>query len=434
MKNDLFREFSKTDKKQIHKTFYWSTKDKIKINSIYNNPGKSYKSSSTDFSKNCWIIGQIFEDEKLESSILKAIEALKNGVSQLTFVIENDQEINPILNNRDLKNASILFYFKNYSNYSLNLNSSKNKKFLAFDILFNLVKKGNWIKSEQNDIALWKNNILENNQTVFIDARIYQNAGASLIEEIAFSINHVNEYLNILENSTKEKINFEIFLNIAIGSNYFFEIAKIQTLRVLLKRIFKEYKHDLNLNIVSEPSQRNMTFFDYNNNMMRTTSSCMAAILGGSNIINNLSYDKIFNPPNDFGDRISKNQLLILKHESHFDKIKNAIEGSFYIEKLIKKFSKASLKKLKKIEKKGGFIECVKNNLIQKTIKKSSSHEKFLFNKNKVTLVGINNYQDYNEKKEAFQKVKLKNKKTTVDQIITSRLAFETELKRSSHG
>ena len=98
-----------------------------------------------------------------------------------------------------------------------------------------------------------------------------------------------------------------------MGTNYFFEIAKIRALRILFNTLASEYNYNFDCHIIATPTKRNKTIYDYNVNMLRTTTECMSAILGGANAVSNLAYDAIYHKDNEFGDRISRNQLLILK-------------------------------------------------------------------------------------------------------------------------
>ena len=118
-----------------------------------------------------------------------------------------------------------------------------------------------------------------------------------------------------------------------MGGNYFFEIAKLRAFRILWETLLNEYGiENSNVNIFTQPSLRNKTIYDYNVNILRTTSECMSAILGGSNTISNVSYDAIFHKSNEFGERISRNQLLILQQESYLQEAQNVADGSYYID------------------------------------------------------------------------------------------------------
>ena len=114
-----------------------------------------------------------------------------------------------------------------------------------------------------------------------------------------------------------------MLFQVAVGPNYFFEIAKLRALRVLYASMAREYGFNENCIILATPSRRNKTLYDYNVNLLRTTTECMSAVLGGADSICNLPYDVLYHKNNEFGSRIARNQLLILKHESYFEKVAN---------------------------------------------------------------------------------------------------------------
>ena len=87
--------------------------------------------------------------------------------------------------------------------------------------------------------------------------------------------------------------------------------------------------NNIKAHIFTQPSLRNKTIYDYNTNMLRTTSECMSAVLGGSNTVCNVSYDSIYHKSNEFGERISRNQLLVLKEELEVNLIKICVYNNF---------------------------------------------------------------------------------------------------------
>src|SRR5690554_7522397 len=103
---------------------------------------------------------------------------------------------------------------------------------------------------------------------------------------------------------------------------------------MLFDALKKEYNYEFDCHIIAQPTKRNKTIYDYNVNMLRTTTECMSAILGGADAVQNIAYDAVFHKTNEFGDRISRNQLLILKEECYFDKVNNPADGAYYIESL----------------------------------------------------------------------------------------------------
>ncbi|MCV6631543.1 MAG: methylmalonyl-CoA mutase family protein, partial [Flavobacteriaceae bacterium] len=207
---------------------------------------------------------------------------------------------------------------------------------------------------------------LSDQTQIFVDTSIYQNAGADIVQQLAYALGHVTEYLEFLDKSNiKQK---EISMHVAIAGNYFFEIAKLKALRYLWEQLTLVFTQQPALFISATPSRRNKTLYDYNVNMLRTTTECMSAVLGGANMVYNKAYDSIYHKDNEFGDRIARNQLLILKNEAYFDKVSNPTEGAYYIESLTDQFADKALSLLKEIEASGGFLQQLKKGKIQEKI------------------------------------------------------------------
>ena len=246
-------------------------------------------------------------------------------------------------------------------------------------------------QSLENDEILEFQNIDNKNFKININSASVRNKGANIIQEIAFLLSLANEYLNIYGCNIAEHISFEL----TQGSNYFFEISKIQVLRILWSIISNEHGQQIDDCIITTiPSVRNKTIKNYNNNIIRSTSECISGILGGCNFIKSIPYDSLFNEKNEFSQRIMNNQLLILKNETHLDKVSNAIEGCYYINDLIRIVSEKSLSLFKKIEKNGGYFESHKNGFIKEQIEKSNRLENSFYDLKKNILVGFNKYID----------------------------------------
>jgi methylmalonyl-CoA mutase len=169
-------------------------------------------------------------------------------------------------------------------------------------------------------------------------------------------------------------------------------------------------------------------------NMLRTTTECMSAILGGANWVNNLAYDEIFHKRNEFGERISRNQLLILKQESYFDKVLNPVDGTYYIESLTKELAEKALAIFKTIEAGKGFIHQLFEGKIQKKIKESAEREQAKVNAGEFKLVGLNTYENLEDQMsqnlELFPFLKQQQRKTLIEPILEKRLAEPIEKER----
>jgi len=382
------------------------------------------------------------EDFKICQSILisseneannSAIDVIKRGANAIKFIVSN--KLNPTILFKNLLNKNIEFHFQ-FEFFEEEFVQElveilKNETvFYNIDIIGNLAKSGNWYASLNEDFKSLENLILKNKFSISVNADLYQNAGANNVQQVAYALAHVNEYLTKFGSEIANKIQF----NFAIGSNYFFEIAKIRAFKYLYNLILSEYNTTANAQIFAQPSLRNKTLYDYNVNMLRTTTESMSAILSGANTISNISYDAIFHNSNEFGDRIARNQLLILKEESYFTNAQEIATNSYYIEAITKQIAEKALTIFKEIEKSGGFLHQLKEGTIQRKIDENAKKEQAQFNAEEIILVGTNKYPNDQDKMkhdiEVHPFVERNPKKTLIIPIIPKRLSEELEQKR----
>jgi methylmalonyl-CoA mutase len=306
---------------------------------------------------------------------------------------------------------------------------------IGVDIIGNLVSTGNWFENLAKDHETLENilklDALKSTLTIHVDA--YQNAGATMVQQLAYALSHANEYLNHYGSKIINKITF----NVTVGSHYFFEIAKLRALRHLWSILAKEYDLNQECIIIASPSKRNKTLYDYNVNMLRTTTECMSAVLGGADFVHNLPYDALYHEANEFGDRIARNQLRILKDESYFDKTNNPTEGAYYIESITQQLAEKALLLFKDIEANGGFVKQLKEGTIFRKIKESAAKEQELFDEGKEVLLGTNKYPNPDDRMkhdlelDPFSKNEVQ--KVVVLPIKLRRLATKIEKERLKH-
>ena len=226
-----------------------------------------------------------------------------------------------------------------------------------------------------------------------IDSSPFKNIGCNIIQEVAFTLGMGNEYLNNYGKNIASSICFEL----GQGGNYFFEIAKIQVIRRLWHLITSHHENEItNVVIAAKPIIRNKTIKNYNNNLIRTTSECMSAILGGCDYIKSQAYDCLFKDKNNFSENLMLKQLLIIKEETNIDKVDNICEGSYYISYLIENIMKESFNLFKKIENNGGFFKNLSSGVITRDIEKNNKKEIGLYQTKNKILVGYNAYTDEN--------------------------------------
>jgi len=456
-KEGLFEEFNtisaKAWKQQIqfdlkgadyNKNLVWESPEGISVKPFYHaDDFESRNIAKIDQVPKLYIAQNIFASSGKKANE-KALDVLNRGADCLIFTIPSqDIKVDALLQNIDLSKSPIYFemqflsydYIKQIRDYVAHKNATI---YLNIDIIGNLALTGNWFQNMDKDHEILTR-ILEGDltssgvNTLSIDVSLYQNAGANQVQQLAYALAHASEYLNfMIDNNIKptSKVTFKV----AVDTNYFFEIAKLRALRLLWKTLAMKYGIDTDCNILATPTLRNKTLYDHHVNMLRTTTECMSAILGGANTICNLPYDGVFHKDNEFSERIARNQLLIIKEESHFKKVNNPADGSYYIESLTAQIADKALKLFKNIEVGGGFLKQLKAHNIQKKIRESALKEQNQFNKNEKVLVGSNKYMNELDRMkgdmELYPFLKTKPRKTLLEPIVTKRLAEELEKKR----
>lgn len=449
MSKDLFNEFSEVSSKEwkqkiqsdlkgadYNDTLITKTLEGIDIKPFYH-ADETENDSATLSNATQWKICQTIKVEDAKTANQQALDSLNRGAESIRFVLSETIDTKVLLEHIDIKSTSIYFQVNFLSEAFVNALSqfgSDSQFYIEIDIIGNLAKSGNWFTDLKTDHSILES-IVEKytdfNSIISIDTGLYQNAGANSIQQLAYALAHANEYLNHFGTKITDKVSVQF----AVGTNYFMEIAKLKAFRLLWSSLVSEYSENTTQpNIFATPTLRNKTIYDYNTNMLRTTTECMSAILGGADVISNSPYDYIFHNSNEFGERISRNQLLILKNESYFDKVSNPTEGAYYIESLTNQLAEKALELFKDIEANGGFLHQLKEGTIQRKIKESAEKEQELFNNGNEILLGTNKHpNDKDRMKNDLEKIPFlqqNKRKTLIEPIIEKRLAETLEQER----
>ena len=421
-----------------NETLIWKSLEGIDVKPFYHSEDFK-KLPEVSNAKACnWNICEVVNEETCLDANQKALHALSHGAESIRFVLKSKEcDLKTLLKNIDLSSTPLYFELQFLSSEFVSeidtIAKENNASFYVLtDIIGNLAKTGNWFSNLKEDHKQLEAIVAASNleSVLSVDLSLYQNAGAHIVQQLAYSLAQANEYLNHF----KGKIGKHIIFKVSTGGNYFFEIAKIRAIRNLWDALASEYNSDTKCHIISEPSKRNKTVYDYNVNMLRTTTESMSAVLGGANTISNLAYDAIYHENAEFGNRISRNQLLVLKHESYFNAVNNPSDGSYYIETLTTQFAEKALELFKLIETNGGLLSMLKEGTLQRKIKESANKELQLFNEGKEVLLGTNKHPNPDDKmKGELEKnpfVEIKVRKTLIEPIIEKRLAEDTEQER----
>ena len=410
----LFEEFSPKTLKQwndkiisdlkgnSYENLIWESPENIKVDPIYNTKSTNKLIGDCTFNHLDWEIEQSLNNPTNK----QILTCLNKGASALLLKDIPAQDIETVLEN-------VLFQYIQTSIQSKSIKSSldtfisliekrgleKNsiKGSLHFDPLMDCLKKGalnsdlweNFRSIQEKSIAL------KAFKSVNIQGVEYHNAGASICQELAFTLAQLSEYFSNAPSLEPNKIQ----ISLGVSTNYFFEIAKFRAIRILWTQMLNAFKKDdTPLYLRAETGLRTSTIFDPHVNMLRTTSQSMSAALGGANIINTSSFNAAFKKDDDFAQRMARNISLILKEESYFNKVSDPSAGSYYIEYLTNELSLNAWTLFKEIEANGGWIKAVQSNFIQDRIEKNAvKQQQFLESKN-THLLGTNLFPNLEEK------------------------------------
>ena len=238
---------------------------------------------------------------------------------------------------------------------------------------------------------------------IAVNAASLNNAGAYIVQELGYALAWGHEYLSELVEAgvdpalAASKIKF----NMGITENYFMEIAKFRAARLLWAEIVKQYEPKCDcackMCVNATTTTYNMTMYDSYVNLLRTQTEAMSAALGGVHSISVVPFDAVYETPTDFSERIARNQQLLLKEESHFDKVVDPSAGSYFIEELTTSLADAAWKLFLKIEEQGGYLEAVKCGVVQDDVNTTNTKRHEDAAKRKEFILGTNQYPNFNE-------------------------------------
>ncbi len=389
----------------------WDTAEGIQVKPVYSSEDILDEISPIETVKDWKVIGNFLDIPNQDFSYLYGFsikDELAGKVNNLPAYLDLFFEC---------KNPDILF--ENSPTFS----ELKNLKYLGLDVLGNFAQTGNWYKSQEEDFQ-FVNNVLSKNEfekSIEVNASLYQNAGANHIQQIAFALLHGVEYLEKFGAEAASKLYFRV----AVGGNYFFEIAKLRALRNLWNLILKEYQIDAECFIYAETSLRNKSLLDVHNNIIRSGLETAAATQGKADVVKVLPYDEI-NGPTAFSEELASKQQLLLQKESYFDKFNDPVSGTYFVENLTSLMAKNALDLFKKIESEGGFLKGLFEGNIQKMIQKSAEKEQTAFDEGKLVLIGVNKFRNQADKVEV-QKKNPNEIRSQIQPIFPKRLSEKIE-------
>ena len=368
---------------------------------------------------NDWYIRQEIEVCCPKAANEKATEILGKGVTSLGFKLKEDidaEGLKTLLAGIDL--AKVEVNFDCCPNKALQLAKDLVEVVKAagaadtfsgsigFDPFRRLLKHG---KDFPKDIKALAAEIVKavaevkNLRVLAVNTDKLCNAGAYIYQELGYALSWGNEWISQLTDAGIDATEAakRIKFNMGISTNYFMEIAKFRAARMLWAQIVKQYEPKCDcackMNVHATTSEFNQTIFDAYVNLLRSQTESMSAALAGVDSITVTPFDKQYKNPDEFSERLARNQQLLLKEESHLDKIVDPAGGSYYVETLTMSIANEAWKLFLATEEQGGFYAALKAGEVQKAVNESSDKRHTDVARRKESLLGTNQFPNFNE-------------------------------------
>lgn len=236
-----------------------------------------------------------------------------------------------------------------------------------------------------------------------VNSDVLSNAGCYIYQELGYALAWGAQWMSLLtENGVKPAVVADrIKFNMGVSSNYFMELAKFRAARMLWAQIANQYKpieeKDCKMALHATTSRFNQTLYDAHVNLLRSQTEAMSAALAGVDSLTVTPFDAPYKQPDDFSERIARNQQLLLKEESHLDKVADPAGGSYYVETLTVSIAREAWKLFLEIEELGGFFAAVNAGEVQKAVNASAAKRHDDMARRKEILLGTNQFPNFNE-------------------------------------
>jgi len=374
---------------------------------------------------NGWLIRQDFDicSDKTIDSNQKALELLAKGVNSLGFRLNKACEpsfegVSKLLNGIDFAKVEINFIGGGITRKALpfvvqKLNESKVDKkkvkgSIDYSPLSALTVNGKFCCDAETAHKRMKEAIetvreYPEFKVIAVNGNIFHNSGSTSVQELAFALAMANDYIEALTKLgiSVDEVAQRTKFNFAVGSNYFMEIAKFRAARLLWAKIVEAYNpkslDSARMSIHAETSTWNKTVYDAYVNMLRTTTEGMSAVIAGVDSLNILPFDTTYQDATAFSERIARNQQLVIKEESYFDKIADPAAGSYYIENLTDSIAQEAWKLFQKVEEMGGYYAAFSKGFVQEQIKEVARKRDMNITSRRNTILGTNQYPNFTE-------------------------------------
>ncbi|EKE45435.1 methylmalonyl-CoA mutase large subunit MutB [Oceaniovalibus guishaninsula JLT2003] len=226
-----------------------------------------------------------------------------------------------------------------------------------------------------------------------------QEAGANLVQELAFTLADGKEYVRtaVARGMDVDAFAGRLSFFFAIGMNFFMEAAKLRAARFLWHEIMQEFQPKKPgssvLRTHCQTSGVSLAEQDPYNNIVRTAYEAMSAVLGGTQSLHTNSFDEAIALPTDFSSRIARNTQLILQNETGVTRVVDPLAGSYYVEKLTADLIDAARELMAEVDELGGMTKAVASGMPKLRIEEAAARRQAAVDRGEEVIVGVNRFR-----------------------------------------
>ena len=248
-----------------------------------------------------------------------------------------------------------------------------------------------------------------------------QEAGANLVQELAFTLADGREYVRaaIARGMDVDAFAGRLSFFFAIGMNFFMEAAKLRAARLLWSRVMDEFEpkdpKSKMLRTHCQTSGVSLQEQDPYNNVVRTAYEALAAVLGGTQSLHTNALDEAMALPTDFSARIARNTQLILQEETGVTSVVDPLAGSYYVESLTGELAEKAWALMEEVEALGGMTKAVASGMPKLRIEETAATRQAMIDRGEEVIVGVNKYRK--EKEDPIDLLDIDNAKVRQGQI-----------------
>jgi methylmalonyl-CoA mutase len=250
-----------------------------------------------------------------------------------------------------------------------------------------------------SDIIEYTSNEMPKFNSISISGYHMQEAGANLVQELAFTLADGKEYVKaaVERGMDVDKFAGRLSFFFAIGMNFFMEAAKLRAARFLWHKIMSEFnpksERSMMLRTHCQTSGVSLQEQDPYNNIVRTAYEAMSAVLGGTQSLHTNSFDEAIALPTEFSARIARNTQLILQNETGVTKVVDPLAGSYYVEKLTADLIAEAEKLIAEIDEMGGMTKAVASGMPKLRIEEAAARRQAAVDRGDEVIVGVNKFR-----------------------------------------